>query len=130
MNHFTMSAGFRRPIAMSKKLIITNKNREALIDKAVALCNAAVPLSQVLARLRISYRQFLSLSKHEKFKDKAGVLFRQGYKSSPVWQGAVYLDKKREFTKTALGLGMSVKMVAWILNVSTRSVYRYKNHQN
>lgn len=128
MNHFTMSAGFRRLIVMSKKKRrnITNKNRDALIQKASSLCNKGVPLAQVLQRCRISYRQLLSLSKSETFK--AAVIFRYGYRPSKVWFGQLHTQALREFVFRNRH-DFTREQLGWLINRSPRTVSRYIQHE-
>ncbi len=60
-----------------------NKKEVELFKKANRLVNQAVPLAQIKKRCNLSYKQLLRLSKLPEWNDT--VIFRQGYKSSPIW---------------------------------------------
>ena len=107
-----------------KRIHITKRNKNDLVKKANSLCNAGVPLAQVKQRCRLSYFQLKNLNKDESWDHK--VLFRQGYKTSPVWVSHLYTQKLREFAYRQYLMGdMSVAQIAWLIGRSHRTVYRY-----
>jgi hypothetical protein len=109
---------------MMRHKTITKHNKNQILAKANSLCNDAVPLKQILNRCHISYHQLLKLSKEDAWD--ADVIFRFGYKSSPVWFSKKHTQKLREFAYRQYVIGdMTISQIAWLLGRSDRTIYRY-----
>ncbi len=60
------------------------------------------------------------------------VIFRQGYKPSPIWIPRRYTQKMKEFAVWNYGtgeLGLSAKQLGWLLGRSERTIYRWISEQ-
>ena len=107
---------------MSRSL--TQKRRKEILQKANELVNKAVPVSQVLKRCNLKYRQLLKLSRDPRWKP--ALIFQQGYKTSPYWMPNSYTQLLREFClRQYLKGDMTIQQLAWLFGRSERSIYRY-----
>ena len=100
------------------------------LKKANQLVNDAVPLAQIKKRCSLSYKQLLRLSKLSEWED--AVIFRQGYKPSPLWVPRRCTQKMKEFAARNYGtgeLGLSAKHLAWLFGRSERTIYRWISEQ-
>ena len=105
---------------------IMNKKDMELLKKANQLVNDAIPLAQIKKRCGLSYKQLLRLSKSPEWKDT--VIFRQGYKSSPIWIPRRCTQNMKEFVARNYGTGedrLPAKHLAWLFGRSERTIYRW-----
>ena len=107
-----------------------NKKEMELLKKVNQLVNEAVPLAQIKKRCGLSYKQLLRLSKMPEWNDT--VIFRQGYKSSPIWMPRRCTQIMKEFAAQNYGtgkLGLSAKHLGWLFGKSERTIYRWISEQ-
>ena len=103
---------------------LTKKRRQEILPKANALVNQSVPVAQILARLRITYRQLLSLSKSDQWQP--ALIFKQGYKPSKVWRPHAYVELLREFVyRQSQCKDLTIHMLAWMFDRNERTIRRW-----
>ena len=103
---------------------LTKKRRQEILPKANELVNQSVPIKQILARLRITYRQLLSLSKSKEWIPT--LIFKQGYKTSKVWRPHAYVELLREFvSRQSKCKDLTIPMMAWMFDRNERTIRRW-----
>lgn len=110
----------------NKRIHITKHNKAAILEKANRLVNEGVSLKRVLQRCRISYRQLLKLSRDPDWHWDDNVIFRdRGYQFSSQWCANEKVALMRNFAVRGHALGLSKLHLAFLLNRSVRTIYRY-----
>lgn len=108
---------------------LTQKRKQEILPKVNELVNQAVPLSQILKRCRISYRQLFAMSNDPAWQPT--LIWRQGYKTSPFWMPNKYTQLVKDFVVRQQACDdLTIGQLAWLLGRSTRTIYRYiKEHK-
>ena len=105
---------------------LTKKRKQEILPKANALVNQAVPLSQILKRCRLSYRQLFAMSNDPNWQPT--MIWRQGYKTSAFWMPNSYTQLMREFIVRQYACGdLTIQQLGWLVGRSTRTIYRFIN---
>ena len=108
---------------------LTQKRKNEILPKANELVNQAVPLSQILKRCSISYRQLFAMSNDPAWQPS--LIWRQGYKTSPFWMPLSYTKLMRDFVVRQYACrDLTIQQLSWLFGRSTRTIYRYIKEHN